>query len=154
MRFGTPTLARLERVIDNMRHRDRLEVMASDAITSRDAVLDGWRRSNVCECILDEEDQAVGVCGLNGNVIWMLGTDELTATPARRRQLVRDGILWVDALAEMQREAHGRTLLHNYVHAANLGSIRWLQALGFTVADRAEPRGPSAQLFRYFWRTD
>jgi hypothetical protein len=145
MRWAHPTPGRLERLAANLREQDRIEVMASDGLTPAEAVYSSWRGSHICRCILGDDGQEVGICGVNGEVIWLLGTAELTSTRSHRLQLARRGREWVDELMETHKR------LHNLVFAANVESVRWLQSLGFTVYPPV-PHGPSAQLFSYFER--
>lgn len=145
MRWAEPTPGRLERIAAALREQDRIEVMASDGLTPSEAVLSSWRCSDVCRCILGDDGQEVGVCGVNGETIWLLGTAGLTSTRSHRIQLVRRGRRWVDELLET------RPRLGNWVFAANVESVRWLRSLGFTVHPPI-PYGPSARLFSYFER--
>jgi hypothetical protein len=98
--------------------------------------------------ITDEHGVPAGICGCNGQTIWMLGTKELTSTREHRRLLVVEGRKWVEELL-----TEGRGPLHNYCLADNKESIRWLKALGFAFAE-PQPMGPSGRLFRYFWRNN
>jgi hypothetical protein len=93
--------------------------------------------------ILGDNGQPVGLFGLGGGIIWMLGTEELTATPAHRRQLARGARAWVEQLRLDRVEAC------NWAFSANATGIRWLQSLGFRV-HHPEPHGPYGMLFRYF----
>lgn len=93
--------------------------------------------------ILGDSDEPVGLFGLGGGIIWMLGTEGLTATPSHRRQLARGAREWVAQLQDSGVKAC------NWAFAANTTGIRWLQSLGFRVHP-PEPHGPYKMLFSYF----
>lgn len=93
--------------------------------------------------ILGDDDEPVGLFGLGGEIIWMLGTEALTATRSHRRQLARGARGWVD---QLRRD---RAVAYNWAFSANATGIRWLQSLGFRV-HAPEPHGPYGMLFRYF----
>lgn len=122
------------------------EVAFSHGIAGDQAVWESWKSSLICRCIDADNGEPVGICGVNGTMIWLLGTEGLLATASHRQQFLRGGRLWVDELM-----AGGHQLLENWALASNRTSLRWLQHLGFTV-DTAAPYGPSAQLFCHFWR--
>lgn len=73
---------------------------------------------------------------------WMLGTERLQGFA---RELI------VICRAYVDRWAAEHVGLGNFVHAENTRSIRWLQALGFTVGE-AVPVGPHGGMFRPFER--
>jgi hypothetical protein len=146
MRWAGPTSARVQHIAGRLRHQDRLEVFYSHGLTGEEAVLQSWKNSAICRCIDADDGSPVGICGVNGSLIWLLGTEQLLATASHRRQFIRGGRAWVDELL-----AGGHLCLENWTLASNLQTLRWLQHLGFTV-DVPEPKGRSAQLFCHFWR--
>lgn len=148
MKWADPTPARVERIGKRLRWQDRAEVLYSHGLTAESAVTESWRMSQICRCIAADDGRAVGICGVNGNTIWLLATDELLETSADRRQFVRAGRRWVDGLFLN----HSYQLLENWTLANNTVTVRWLQHLGFTV-DTPQPMGRSCMLFRHFWRT-
>ena len=93
--------------------------------------------------ILGDDGEPVGLFGLGGGIIWMLGTEGLTATPSHRSQLARGAKAWVEQLRRDRVEAS------NWAFSANATGIRWLVSLGFRV-HKPEPHGPYKMLFRYF----
>ena len=147
MRWAEPTAARVQHIAGHLRYQDRLEVLYSHGLPGEEAVLQSWKNSAICRCIDADDGSPVGICGVNGSLIWLLGTEELLATASHRRQFIRGGRAWVDELL-----ADGHLCLENWALASNLQTLRWLQHLGFTV-DVPEPKGHSAQLFCHFWRT-
>lgn len=149
MRIVEPTKDNALFVAHNLRQSDRLELMASEGRDPFDACMDAFRDSDTCIAIVGDDERVVGLAGVNGHYIWMLGTDELTATESHRRQLAIGARRWIDAVVQDIRASKGQVLLHNWVHAKNIDSIRWLKSLGFTVYE-PEPHGPSLQLFCYF----
>lgn len=146
MKWSDPTSAKVEAIAARLRHQDRLEVLYSHGIDGRNAVIQSWKNSQICRCIDADDNSSVGICGVNGTLIWLLATDELLATASHRRQFIRGGKLWIEELL-----SDGHLLLENWALASNQASLRWLQHLGFTV-EIPEPRGRSAQLFCHFWR--
>jgi len=135
----------VELVALNMRRSDDLECRYAYGIGGAQALLEAWMASSVVHCICADNGEPLGVAGLNGSVIWLLGTDGLTATPQRRAALALGGRRWTDILLEES------PLLENWVLAANVESVRWLRSMGFKIAT-PEPMGPSCQLFRHVWR--
>jgi hypothetical protein len=149
MRFIEATEERAEFVAQRLRFSDCMEVLAAEGRSGYEGAMAAWRDSGIKEAIEGDQGDPVGLCGVNGNYIWMLGTDDLTSTESHRRQLVRGARRWISAVVEQKLRTEGQCLLCNWVCARNLESVRWLQSLGFTV-DRPEPIGHSLQLFRYF----
>jgi hypothetical protein len=135
----------VEYVALNLRRSDDLECRYAYGIGGTQALLEAWMASRVVHCICADNGEPLGVAGLNGSVIWLLGTDGLTATPQRRAALAVGGRRWTDMLLEES------PLLENWVLAANVESVRWLRSMGFKIAT-PEPMGPSCQLFRHVWR--
>jgi len=135
----------VEFVALNLRRSDDLECRYAYGIGGAQALLEAWMASSIVHCICADNGEPLGVAGLNGSVIWLLGTDGLTATPQRRAALALGGRRWTDILLEKS------PLLENWVLAANVESVRWLRSMGFKIAT-PEPMGPSCQLFRHAWR--
>ena len=146
MKWADATPDRVKRIARQLRYQDRLEVLYSHGVTGEEAVNESWKNSTICRCIDGDDGKAVGICGVNGSLIWLLATDELLATASHRRQFIRGGRQWVDELV-----ADGHQLLENWALASNLVTLRWLKHLGFTI-DTAAPLGRSCQLFCHFWR--
>ncbi len=149
MRFMDPTDDQVDQLASLLRATDRREVQASDGIGAREAMWRSWKASSVRHGIEGDDGDLVGLCGVcpdaGAGEIWLLGSDGLLATSSHRRQFLRGGRRWVDEqLSEWK-------LLHNWVFAANTESVAWLRFLGFTVHP-AQPHGPYAQLFRYFFK--
>lgn len=149
MRIEEPCRAYARYVARNLRASDQAELWASEGREPFDGCMEAFRLSDECIAIIGDDERVVGLAGVNGHVIWMLGTSGLTATESHRRQLARGAKEWVSALVQDRLQKHGHVLLHNWVHAKNIDSIRWLKSLGFTVHE-PEPHGPSLQLFCYF----
>ena len=135
----------VESVARNLRRSDDLECRYAYGICGAQALLEAWAASSIVHCICADNEEPLGVAGLNGSVIWLLGTDGLTATPQRRAALALGGRRWTDALLGES------PLLENWVFASNVESVRWLRSMGFKIAT-PEPMGPSCQLFRHVWR--
>jgi len=146
MRWAKPTEEKVLAIGQNLREEDRTEVWLSHQADGLEACFDSWELSDICRCIETDAGVPVGLTGLNGSRIWMLGTDELTATRRRRLQLCNEGRGWVEHCLDVAGMPIG-----NDVYAKNTASIRWLKHLGFTVAD-PRPMGHAAALFSEFWR--
>ena len=146
MKWAEPTPARVQRIARLLRYQDRLEVLYSDRQSGEQAVFESWKNSSICRCIDGDDGKAVGICGLNGTRIWLLATDELVATESHRRQLIRHGKVWVEALLDS-----GHYYLENWALASNTTTLRWLKHLGFRI-DTPAPLGHSGMLFCHFWR--
>jgi hypothetical protein len=149
MRIAEPMRSEARFVARNLRLSDQQELMAAEGRDPFDACMDAFRVSDECIAIVGDDERVVGLAGVNGHYIWMLGTDELTSTESHRRQLAAGARRWINAVVQDIRASKGQVLLHNWVHAKNIDSIRWLKSLGFTVHE-PEPHGPSLQLFCYF----
>lgn len=146
MRWTQASEERVAYIAANLREADKTEVWLSHMATPYEAVFDSWAASEICRCIETDGGEAVGLTGLVGNRIWMLGTEDLTATKRRRLQLCNEGRGWVEHCLDVAGMPIG-----NDVYAKNTQSIRWLKHLGFTVAD-PRPMGHAAALFSEFWR--
>lgn len=141
----------VEHVALNLRRSDDLECRYAYGICGAQALLEAWSASRDVGCICADDGEPLGVAGVNGSVIWLLGTEGLTATPQRRAALAIGGRRWIEWLLADQRERGMSPLLENWVFAANVESIRWLRTMGFTI-DTPEPMGRSCQLFSHVWR--
>jgi len=146
MNLVEATEAKVIYVASNIRRDDEIEVWLSHHVDGPTAVLDSWHQSRLAAVIETEDGLPVGVTGVVGDRIWMLGTSELTATTERRLHLCKKGRGWVQHCLETVGAPIG-----NYVYAKNRRSIRWLRFLGFEVGT-PQPYGPSAALFRPFWK--
>ncbi len=149
MRMCAPHRELVERVAQNLRASDCAEVFAAERRSGYEGAIAAWRDSDICQAIIGDQGEAVGLCGVNGHYIWMLGTDELTATASHRLQLARGARRWIAAVVQHKLETTGQCLLHNWVCARNLESVRWLKSLGFEMS-QPEPFGHSLQLFHHF----
>ena len=67
-------------VATHLREVGSEEVMLSDHISGYDACAQSWAMSDLCNGIATDDGTPVGLCGLNGDRIWLLATPELTAT--------------------------------------------------------------------------
>ena len=145
MKWGPAHLWMVKHVALNLRRSDDLECRYAYGISGAQALLEAWEESRVVHCICADNGEPLGVAGLNGSVIWLLGTDGLAATPQRRAALALGGRRWIDGLLKES------PLLENWVFAANVESVHWLRSMGFQIAT-PEPMGSSCQLFRHVWR--
>lgn len=146
MNLVEPTEEQVRYVAHHLRKEDAVEVWLSHRVRGPEAVMSSWADSDICACIEAEDGTPVGLTGVVGDRIWMLGTEDLTATKERRLHLCTKGRGWVQHCVETVGRPIG-----NYVYAKNRRSIRWLRFLGFEVGT-PQPYGPSCELFRPFWR--
>jgi hypothetical protein len=146
------TAKHVEAVAANLRHSDDLECRYAYGISGAEALREAVRVSNIVHSICAEDGEALGVCGVNDTVVWLLATDALMATPQRRRALALQGRRWIDKLLKDMEAAGDHPMLQNWLLAANVESVRWLRAMGFHIQN-AHPIGPSLQLFCHAWRS-
>lgn len=146
MRWAEPTAEFAVTIAENLRQADVTEVALSDRLTAYEAVRTSWANADLCMGIETDDGVPCGLTGLNGDRIWLLGTEDLTATRRRRLQLCREGRHWVERCAQ-----RAGCRIGNDVYAKNTESIKWLKALGFTV-EQPRPIGMSGALFSNFWR--
>lgn len=134
-------------VAHHVREQDDLEARLGWGMAGNHAVIVSWAASDLCVVIEGDDGNPIGVTGLDGTTIWMLGTEELTATRSHRRQLCSLGRRWVAHCLERVNMPIG-----NHAYAKNRRTLRWLKHLGFQV--EAPVRfGPNNQPFCPFWRT-
>jgi hypothetical protein len=149
MRWAEATEDRIKHIAHRVRKQDEIEVANSHGITGFEAVYESWAASCEVRCIEGDSGEPVGVTGVVpgdlGGVIWLLGTEDLLATPSHCRQFVRGGKAWVNGLVNEWG------YLHNWVYWKNKQSMRWLESLGFKIHPPA-PFGPYSQLFSLFER--
>ena len=146
------TAEHVEAVATNLRHSDDIECRYAYGISGAEALREAVRESGIVHSICAENGEALGVCGVNSTVVWLLATDALTATPERRRALALQGRRWIDKLLGDMEAAGSYPMLQNWVFAANVESVEWLRAMGFHIQN-AHPIGPSSQLFCHAWRS-
>lgn len=146
MKWAVPTLNGVVYIGNNLRQVDRMEVLLSDNMPGREAVLRSWIESDISQMIVTDEEEPCGMVGINHDIIWMLGTDKLIGSKKDCFQLCREARRWVEQqLKELNRP------LWNDVWVKNTTSIAWLKSIGFTV-EQPRPMGDSAALFCRFWR--
>ena len=152
MKLVEGTAERLLFIADNLREQDAKEVMSSHGKDAKEACMESWVHSQLSRCFEGDDGNPVGIWGVNHlgdeQIIWMLGTNNLTATKSHRRQMHR---LATTALKELV--ANGCDYLHNWCMAENKTSLHWLRHLGFTI-DEPAPFGAENDMFCHFWRRD
>ncbi len=130
----------------DMRPEDAAEVWASHHHTPIEALMSGWKLSNLS--VVVEID---GVpCAMLGLVVqcritgagtpWLLASNH--ALRHRREFLLQSPPVIAEMLNICSR-------LSNHVHVNNKVSIRWLKWLGFTI-EKPEPTGLNRELFHRF----
>ncbi len=139
MRWLAATEEHARAVAAGLRMSDAHELMMAGHDEPEIEVMLCYFRTPGARAILGDEDEPVGLFGVEGGIIWMLGTDGLTGTESHRRQLVRGGRRWIQELRESKVQAKNWSF-------ASLANIRWLQSLGLKVSD-PRPHGPYDMLF-------
>ncbi len=130
----------------NLRKEDEIEVHLSHGMSGLNAVMESYVHSDIIQAIEGDSGNPVGLTGVVGDQIWLLGTEELTATKHHRWQLCVYGREWVDYCLEMVGAPIG-----NHVYSKNRLSIRWLKHIGFTV-EKPVAYGVAGALFCPFRR--
>lgn len=133
--------ADVEYVASRIREADRLEVEAFSGGTIHEALMRGFRESEVVlTATIDDEPccmfgfSAASMLSDTG-VPWLLGTELVRALPV---QFLRESKRVVDFIWSSGRY----TVLENWIDAENAVSMKWLPWLGFTITDQAiERRG-------------
>ena len=70
------------------------------------------------------DGRVAAVFGVNGGVVWLVGTDEIAKHPVMFYRLSKK---------IFERLSDGYERLFNYVDARNILSLRWLKWLGFKI---------------------
>jgi len=149
MKAVLPTLEHVEHIASHLRQEDCAEAQLVHGVSGRAALLESWGGSPICRCLLANDDEPVGLCGLNGRVVWFIGTDKVYSSRRQRYQFARMSKAWVDSLFEV-----GAKRLENWVviipGVDNKERFRWFEYLGFTIGP-LEPwlEGLHA---RHYWR--
>lgn len=141
-----PTEQMIKSIALDMRQADIDEVWASNHHTPLDALMEGWKVSDVSLIALCD-DEPVLMLGLvkrdlltGTGVVWLLGANKGLKY---KRELLRQGKLIIDEMLTICPR------LCNMVHNKNVVSIRWLKYSGFIIDDPA-PHGPDNELFHQF----
>lgn len=129
-----------------MRVADVLESRESCGMPPLEALTKSVRDSDFAACII-VNGKPEGILGFVaeglGATAWLLGTDALSSIP---RQMVVEGRRITD---EWTRYF---PVLCNFVASHNDASIRWLKAIGFSVADAPTAYGVHRSPFLFFWK--
>ena len=121
MEWAYPSTERVEKVAQNLRAEDELEVWLSDGVLGYDAVMESYYESTISRVILGDDYTPVGITGVCGDRIWLLGTPGLTETKSHRWQLATHGREWVKHCIDVVGGPIG-----NHVYAKNRPAVRWL----------------------------
>jgi hypothetical protein len=142
-----PTPEDLAWLAEHLRDQDLAELQAAGWDDPHQALIASVARSKqTFLAVADGLPAALFGCAEYGSLLapvgvpWMLGTD---AVARHRRVLQR----WARRYIEAMLQEYPR--LFNAVHAENTVSVRWLQALGFTLHP-ATPAPPHGAPFRVF----
>jgi len=153
MRLTYPTRERAQHVASNLRQEDLFEAWCAYGLSGEEALMASWESSPICRCLMADDDEPVGLCGLDGTTVWFIGTEKVYSTARHRRQFAKMSKAWVESLIEIgARRLENRVLLHESLD--NRERFRWLSYLGFTIDDCiSDPRiEPVTHAFRHYWR--
>lgn len=147
--FVKPTQEMIESIASDMRQADANEVWASHRHTPLQAVSEGMNLSDFSVIVMVDGEPCV-IIGLvirdvmmGTGIPWLLGTERALK---HTREFFR---LSPPVIAEMLEVCPN---LFNYVHAANIVSIKWLKWLGFVIDD-PQPHGINGEMFHRFHMT-
>lgn len=147
--FHRATGADIGFIADNIWHEDETEVLAAGNRSVMDAIQQAAQHSKAC-VVAKIGDMPLVIYGLHKRSVlsttgvpWMLTTKQ-------SKQYRREFMVYTrQVIDEMLTECE---LLVNYVHSENKTSIKWLQALGFTI-DEPMPNNKTGELFHRFHKT-
>jgi len=144
-----PTLEHVEHIASHISQEDHTDAQLVRGVSGRASLLESWERSPICRCLLANDGEPVGVCGLDGRIVWFIGTAKIYSSRRQRYQFARMSKAWVDSLFEV-----GAKRLENWVviipGADNEERFRWYEYLGFTMG----PPEPWLEglYARHYWR--
>lgn len=130
----------VDSVAERMRDEDREEAYAL-GYTPRQALEAGFFYSQPCSTVVrTEDDLPIAMWGVvpaehNARVghIWMLGTPELTNTPAIKLRFLKECKEFLEYLLEVY------PVLTNQIDSRNKFHLEFIEWLGFDVYNRTEP---------------
>lgn len=117
----------VEGLAPRLRESDLVEIYLASGLNAKEGLSLSVNNSSACFS-LSFENQVAALFGVAKSsapdigIIWLLGSDDLTRC---KKVLVADGRRWV---AEFSRHY---AALKNYISAANLSTLEWLEAIGF-----------------------
>lgn len=133
-----------ELLVASMRAADLAELRAAGFDEALYPVKQSVMRSTLCWTALVDGELAcifgITWSGPDTGSPWMLGTP---VVDRHSRVLMRRTPQYIDLMLQ------AFSYLHNYVHAENKTSVRWLRRLGFALAE-PQPYGPRGALFHPF----
>lgn len=147
IKYVKPDLSLISEIAINMRQADINEVYASNRFSPKEALMDGFNRSDYC-AIITNDGVPFAMLGLaipnilnDVGIPWMLGSNEAVKN---RREFMRAAPAILNGM--LDRCGY----LYNYVHSENIVSKAWLKRIGFTIDD-PEPYGINGELFHKFY---
>lgn len=135
-------------IAENMREVDRKEIWYSGQSKPIDSLMRGFNSNGLCYTMMVNDKPAIMFGSVCYDLIerkasaWLLSTDGINDVVWNRQdfEMMRGYV---------QKMAEGYSILENYVHSDNETSIKWLEALGFTVHESAQ-MGVFNEPFRHF----
>jgi hypothetical protein len=132
-----------------LRECDSQELEYSTGEATAVSLEKSWRCSEECEVAVEASGKVIAIWGISRvsehiGVPWMVGSVELARYSKR---LIAHARPWVE------KQSKRFACLANFVYAGNHTSIRWLEALGFTIGTAA-PFGVAQQPFHKFYKTN
>jgi hypothetical protein len=134
-------------VAEKLRPADQDEVFAASGLGPYDALRECYRRSTKCFSVV-ECGHAIAMFGSarltrGSSSVWLLSTDRLIFW---RIWFLRSSRVWLEELRDSERLFIAR------IDARNAAHVRWLEWLGFVIADRMEGYGFEERLFLEYRR--
>lgn len=134
-------------IAQNMREADRQEVSALSGKDPLDAMIVGYKYSDMPFTIMADDKPAAmfgaGPVQPDVGAVWLLGTDLILQNTTR---FLRESRFWLDQVSK----PYG--LMCNFVDARNTVHIRWIKWLGFTFINLHEKFGVEQRPFYEFVR--
>lgn len=135
MKWAPVTEAKAQAVAAGLRLSDAREALEIYGWSPAEAIQSSLANSTVRRCVCADDGEPLAMCGVtHQGVIWLLATERLLATAARRRQFLREGRRWVDGLVSSQLWP----ALENWVMASNWDTLRWLRWMGFHIGGASD----------------
>ena len=133
----------------NLREADFDELSAVTRESPVDVLINGIRQSTPCYTVKTRDGKPCGIFGTRDSgypesgVVWMLGTNNLTANGIT---FLRHSRLWIDELHKKYR------LLYNVIDARNEVHLHWLDWMGFETIKEIKQYGVERRKFLLFSR--
>jgi hypothetical protein len=130
----------------HMRLSDYLEVHRANNQHPEEALLEGLEKSHKAWTMRTKKGALLAIGGVvplseGLAMAWLLGSERID----------NNQLSFMRGSKELLKEMRAYGTLINVVDSQNTRSIRWLEALGFTVSPECLPVGPKEWPFRFFF---